>query len=454
MQPYATFSYAAEPIDHLNSKEYEHPLDAAYLATLKMNPAFDKIIKAAFEYGIERVKTVQYTGSNIRVTEKNMPYLYNCVTYACSILDIDEIPDTYIEQNPYLNAYTIGAKHPILVLNDSLLKRMSNDEILYIIGHELGHIKSEHCQYLTVGRYLSLLISTGVSYIPYVGNLMETITSTGLGYTYYNWSRKAEMTSDRAGKLVCRDAHAAISALAKLGGYPVEYDPAFDANDFLFQAQQFDDLDDSAYNSIVKIMLTLEKDHPWAVQRAKELLLWIQDGEYARIINRCSTWMENNISKLTSEIQKAESEYTLKSAEAAVAELKVVSEPQEADRKGVKAIFAGIKSVQHKHTDSTAQKKQEKVMKAKEKIAELEMQRAALTSYYCPTSDEQIASITDGVLTGLVRMVRKKKEKHIKGAKKDDSNLLESGENTTDKENEIPVEEDSNLINTTDETET
>ena len=50
MQPYATFSYAAEPIDHLNSKEYEHPLDAAYLATLKMNPAFDKIIKANWSW--------------------------------------------------------------------------------------------------------------------------------------------------------------------------------------------------------------------------------------------------------------------------------------------------------------------------------------------------------------------------------------------------------------------
>lgn len=61
-------------IPYLSAKEYEDSRDAAYLSALKLNKTIDKIIKFAIEYGIERACLIRYTGSNVQVTENNMPY--------------------------------------------------------------------------------------------------------------------------------------------------------------------------------------------------------------------------------------------------------------------------------------------------------------------------------------------------------------------------------------------
>ena len=131
----------AEKIPNLYAKEYEDPRDAACLKALKLNKAFDQVVKNAIEYGVERVKTIGYTGSNVRVTRRNMPYLYECVEKACDVIDLPAIPDIYVIEDPYINAFTTGSGHPILVFHNSILHRLNHEELMFVIGHELGHIK-------------------------------------------------------------------------------------------------------------------------------------------------------------------------------------------------------------------------------------------------------------------------------------------------------------------------
>lgn len=40
--------------------------------------------------------------------------------------------------------------------------------------------------------------------------------------------------------------------------------------------------------------MTLDMTHPLGVQRVKELMLWVESGEYNKILLRCSTWLKNN----------------------------------------------------------------------------------------------------------------------------------------------------------------
>ncbi|NLO85327.1 MAG: hypothetical protein GX096_07860 [Clostridiales bacterium] len=121
----------AEPIAQLYAKEYEDPRDAACLKALKLNKAFDQVVKYAIEYSIERVRTIGYTGSNVRVTRRNMPYLYECVETACGILSLPVMPDIYIVENPYINAFTTGSGHPIKLLPMTVrTKRASNSLLL------------------------------------------------------------------------------------------------------------------------------------------------------------------------------------------------------------------------------------------------------------------------------------------------------------------------------------
>lgn len=280
------------PLKHLHAKEYEDPRDSAYLNALKLSKGFDELAKHAIEYSIERINTVMYTGSNVRVTRENMPYLYECVETACRILNVEKIPEIYVKEDPYINAFTTGAGNPILVFHNSILHRLTHEELMFIIGHEIGHIKSEHLQYKLVG---DLLIQLGTSFLDstMVGNLI----SAGLSLAFYEWERRAEFTADHAGLLVCQDLHAAITALCKLGGYPLEYYDHLDANDFLNQAQHFTDFSDDFYNKVIKTVLVMSSSHPWTVLRARELMLWVQNGDYSRILHRCSDYLVNQLAQ-------------------------------------------------------------------------------------------------------------------------------------------------------------
>lgn len=400
-------------IPNLYAKEYEDARDAQYLAALKLNKSFDKTVKFAIEYGIERIELIRYTGSNVQVTKENMPYLYNCVKKACEILGVTEIPNTYIVQDPYLNACTIGSKHPILVIHDSLLKRLTHEELMFVIGHEIGHIKSEHCQYHMIGEFLQLVMTEGANAIPIVGPIVSTIVGTGLDFAYYDWSRKSEFTADHAGLLVCQDLKSAISAQAKLGGYPEEFYDCLDVNGFLKQAQDFDDLEDKKYNKLLKFTMTLDMTHPWAVQRAKELMLWVQSGEYNRILLRCSTYLSNRLSSLEKKSNDAKEHHRKKehSALKAISELSIksiINDTELEDSKSIRAKGQKVgKAIQSKIDESNAKRKVEKADTAKENMLAAFENEKQLRTLYNPTDDMEIEKLVNETIDDLIRIEKK-----------------------------------------------
>lgn len=406
------------PIPYLSAKEYEDPRDSAYLSSLKLNKTIDKAIKFAIEYGIERAYLIRYTGSHVQVTENNMPYLYNCVKDACEILGVEEIPNTYIVQDPYLNAMTVGSKHPILVLHDSLIKRFNHEELMFVIGHEIGHIKSEHCQYHTIGQYLQLAMVQGADFIPVAGPFLSNIVGTGLDFAIYDWMRKSEFTADHAGLLVCQDLKSAISAQAKLGGYPEEFFDNLDIDGFLQQAQNFDDLEDQAYNKVVKFTMTLDMTHPWGVQRAKELMLWVESGEYNRILLRSSTWLKKQLTALEKRSNEAQDKHRQKqsSAKRAIEKLDVEvpkDDIESEDVKGAKGILLkgqkNIKAIQNKIDESTAKRKIEQADDAKEDMSIAFKNEKEFRALYHPITEDVIDQHINETI-GNLRRIKKSSE--------------------------------------------
>ena len=316
-----------QPIYNLFAKEYEDPKDATYLKTFKLSKGFDKVAKLYFEYGIERINTICYTGSNIRVTEKSMPYIYHCLESVCQTLCVEKVPPLYIMQGD-INAFTIGAKEPIIVMNDGCIRRLTHEELLFVLGHEVGHIKSEHCLYHSIG-----------SSIPIIGGVVGALTfglgevvMQGLMIAYYDWLRKSEYTADRAGLLACQDLNAAITAMAKIAGLPKEYSDSFQPEYFLEQAQVFQELDESLYNRILKLISAKSATHPWTVVRAKHMYDWVQCGDYERILNRSSTWLIKERERLEQKVQmttQAAAEVESK-AKAAQAEAETAAQNAEA----------------------------------------------------------------------------------------------------------------------------
>lgn len=262
---------------------YEHAEDRAALRKLTGNKALETVIKLYSKYGIEKLITIQYTGSNIKVTKENIPYLYNMLIEACNILGICEIPDLYIVQG-FIEAFTIGSDKPILILSNACLSMLTYDELMFVIGHELGHIKSRHSLYHTIGSFLP-----GIA--EYIGNFTfgaGNLISSGLSMLLENWHRKSEFTADRAGLLVCQNFESAISTMYKIAGYPPKFYNQININDFLAQAKIFRDIDNDEYGKAVKLLSASTNSHPWTVMRAYELDKWMKSGRYDHILELCN----------------------------------------------------------------------------------------------------------------------------------------------------------------------
>ncbi|MBE6852514.1 MAG: zinc-ribbon domain-containing protein [Ruminococcus sp.] len=275
-----TIPFDRKLFKNLSSSEYEHPTDRAYLDNLNTNKTIEKLVKLYSEYNFERILTVQYTGSNIRVTEKNLPYLHNALKTVCKALDVKDIPPLYVTQGS-LNACTIGSSKPIIVISGLCLSLLSYDELLFILGHEVGHIKSQHVLYHSIGSFLPYI--AGV-----IGNLtlgIGELAIKGITILLYQWYRMSEITADRAGLLACQNIDAAISVMAKLSGYPPSSYDEIDNSLFLEQAVEFENFDQNVFDKLMKLLSVLYKSHPWTVMRAKELQSWYDTGAYQKIYN-------------------------------------------------------------------------------------------------------------------------------------------------------------------------
>lgn len=143
----------------LDHTSYEHPFDQKALSALESTPGLDLVGKFITKNMVERVYTVQYTGSHLRVTKDSYPKIYEYLEYACQILDIKKIPELYIEWGYNINACTVGAENPIIVLNSGLIDLCDDEEIMFVIGHELGHVKSNHMLYHMMAQVINIIIS-------------------------------------------------------------------------------------------------------------------------------------------------------------------------------------------------------------------------------------------------------------------------------------------------------
>ena len=272
-----------QKISGLNSKEYEHPFDKKALNALEGTPGLEILVRKFNQHGIEKLMKIQYTGSNIKVSKNNFPKLYKTLETVCDVLSYEPIPDFYINLG-FINAWTIGVEKPLIVTTSGCTSLLSYDELLFVLGHEVGHIKSRHILYHQMASVLPILGNIIGSATLGIGGLI----STGLQIALLNWQRKSEFTADRAGLLACQNVDAATTAMMKIAGAPPRYYSLLKPSDFEKQSKEFEEFDLNNYDKIAKAASVMFADHPWTVMRGHELYKWIKTGDYDRILNRAS----------------------------------------------------------------------------------------------------------------------------------------------------------------------
>ncbi len=263
----------------LSSAAFEHPADRAALQALRRTPGLDKLLKWMSDMGAERYLRIFFTADSIRVSPRQCSRLYNDLREACSILNVKE-PDFYIMQHPVPNAFTFGMQRHTIVVTTSLVDLLNETERLEVIGHELGHIKAEHMLY----RTMAILLGTLLQELAGSMALPGTIVTHGLTYALFEWFRKSELTADRAGLLTVQDADTCISGLLKLVGGSQKLMDDLNTDEFVKQADLYEDLDEDLLGIYYKFLMVRWQTHPFPSVRARELRDWSKTEQYLRLL--------------------------------------------------------------------------------------------------------------------------------------------------------------------------
>ena len=259
----------------ISPKAYEHPADRAATSALHAVPLLDTVVKRLTDLGHERRTRQIVIGNAVQLGEEQVPDVWAKYVQCVSILDLDQTPDLYVINDPEVNAMAIGAKTPIVVVNSSLIGSYSAAETQAVLGHEVGHVLSEHTYYTTA---LVLLHQFMEGALP--KSLLLGLPVRGMYYALLEWSRAAEMSSDRAAALIMGDPLVPCRVLMRLAGGAL---PGMNFDAFMQQADAYEDEED-LFSRQARFWSELSLTHPVAVRRVKELNAWVRSGEYDRIM--------------------------------------------------------------------------------------------------------------------------------------------------------------------------
>lgn len=266
----------------LDKDQYIHPADKRALAALRAIPGIDTALKKLLEVTGESAIRVIFTASAVKVTPKQCPDLHAKLQIACSTLGVD-LPELFVQQSPVPNAFTGGVKRPVIVLYSALLERLTDEEVLAVVSHEVGHIHAEHVLYITAARLIELAANAAMVAAP-LAILIKQILSLGMRYALLAWARRAELSCDRAALLVTQDPHVVGRTMMKLAGGT--FASKVDYEQFLEQGRDFQkNYDEKALDRFWADIITVSMSHPFPVWRVSEVLKWVESGEYRALMN-------------------------------------------------------------------------------------------------------------------------------------------------------------------------
>jgi Zn-dependent protease with chaperone function len=231
-----------------------------------------KVLAGAFR---ERSLRLIFLASAVRVGETQFAEVRAIVEDAAKVLDLYEVPEVFVVQDPNVNAFTLGIDRPWIVVTTGALDLFDDAELRFVIGHECGHVLSGHGVYRTMLHQL-MALAARVAWIPVGGWGLRAVV-----FALEEWHRAAEFSGDRAGLLVVQDVDAALRAHMKTAGGSQLRD--MDAGAFLTQSDDYRNTT-QARDSIAKLLNLMGRSHPFAVQRAGELRDWVVSGDYNRIL--------------------------------------------------------------------------------------------------------------------------------------------------------------------------
>ena len=267
-------------LDGLAKAAFQHPSDLAMLSRLERIPLLPTILSWVMAAQAKIIETWQ-AACGFHVTAGSMPKFHSLYMQACDSLCVGSPPPLYIDMDNTINAYAYGGAKPFISFCSGLVSAFDDEEIIYIMGHELGHIISEHGTY---NNLVNMLRGCGLNYAPIPFPAKMAIDTT-LGPLLMMWSRRSEYTCDRAGLLACQSLEVAHRANMKLAGLPLKYLENTCPQSLLERAETVRVRKLLASGTTDTLHRLFRGSHPNPIERVDALQQWVDEGWYSEIIN-------------------------------------------------------------------------------------------------------------------------------------------------------------------------
>lgn len=199
-----------------------------------------------------------------------------------------ENPDVFIRRSPHARAYvTEVAGRPMLTLTSGLLDLYRTpEELRFVIGRELGRIKSGHVSE-RAKAYAVFAALHRVNLVVVPDKAQFAITGLVLG-RLMSLYREMEFTADRAGLLCCQDLGTAQQAMLRdLHGLPIDSpwleDIKFDPQAYLKTMEYWER---KTLVSFIQDARRYCSSTPFVRDRVAQLTDWAHNGSYKSILGR------------------------------------------------------------------------------------------------------------------------------------------------------------------------
>ena len=184
----------------------------AYAFDLRLLRTLDRLrpVKMALEATVRLWRSAaraELLAGAIKASQKEQPTVYQLGERCAERLHV-AAPTIYVAvNNRGREAHTLGTDDECyVVLSGGLVDELNEAELADVIGRQCGRIQNGH-----------VLPATGLFYLEhFASRYVRWIVAPALA-ALRSWSRRAEVTCDRAGLLCTRDVDVSASALTKSG---------------------------------------------------------------------------------------------------------------------------------------------------------------------------------------------------------------------------------------------
>ncbi|MCK9155627.1 MAG: M48 family metallopeptidase [Paludibacteraceae bacterium] len=166
----------------------------------------ESLIAELNTYSSDDFWRTQMEGHSFKVEENIMPRLFNIFTEVKKTLKFDGKVDFYITGDSTVNAFSVksrkeGEPH-IVNVNSALIELMTDNELRFVIGHEIGHLINQD--------------SNMMNLIYFVFPPDTAVMPLMLQYKVRLWQQVSELVADRYGYLAIPDLKVCVSSFFKM----------------------------------------------------------------------------------------------------------------------------------------------------------------------------------------------------------------------------------------------